>query len=353
MKIRIVGKFFDNHSLAIVNRNLALGFAELGHEVSLIALDQPDIKYKVEQDIINFLAERIETKLLNVDVELRHTYPPMWKKYNCNKIFYIQPWEYNRAPLEWMLRFEQATGVIVPSAWTRQVYIDCGIPEKQVHIVPNGYNPSLHTISGGTSKELRFLYVGSSQKRKGLDIVLSAYIETFKQLPNVSLVIRDNTNIYGGNILSDIIKINYNHGTDIHYLNEEYSEKDMADLYKSCDYLVHPFRGEGFGMHILEAAKCGCTPIVTKGGPPDEFIKGIFINSQIKVVDLVNDMHAIKPGDSLALMGMHGTILEPDKNHLVHIFKQLYTVPKTAKIDLTKEAFTWKEVAQQYVDIIK
>ena len=353
MKIRIVGKFFDNHSLAIVNRNLAMGFHKIGHEVSIIAFDRPDQKYKVNQDTVNFLAEKIESELLNVDVEIRHTYPPMWKKSNCDRIFYIQPWEYNRAPLEWVLRFEHTAGLIVPSAWTRRVYVESGIPENKVHIVPNGYNPTIYHNIARTSKELKFLYVGSSQKRKGLDIVLSAYIETFKQLPNVSLTIRDNTTIYGGDILSDILKINYHQGTKIHYLNEEYSEEDMANLYRSCDYLVHTFRGEGFGMHILEAAICGCIPIVTSGGPPDEFINGIFINSQIRIADLVNEMQAIKPGDSLSLMGMHGTVLESDKNHLAHIFKSIYNkTPYNKPTPIIKEAFTWDEIAREYIKII-
>ena len=352
MKIRIIGKFFDNHSLAIVNRNLAMGFKKLNHEVHLLALDRPDIKYKLKQDVINNLMESIETELVSgIDAEIRHTYPPIWTKSNCDNIFYIQPWEYNRAPLEWMLRFERASGVIVPSEWTKNVYIQSGL--ENVHVIPNGYSPDLHTLSNSTSRELKFLYVGSSQKRKGLDLVLSAYIETFKQLPNVSLTIRDNTTIYGGDILADIIKINYHQGTNIKYLNEEYSEEDMANLYKSHDYLLHPFRGEGFGMHILEAAKCGCIPIVTKGGPPDEFIHGIFINSQVRVADLVNEMHAIKPGDSLSLMGMHGTVLEPDKNHLAFILQQLYKHrPPKEPEKIIKQAFSWDEIAQQYIDVI-
>ena len=93
MKIRIVGKFFDNHSLAIVNRNLAMGFHNIGHEVSIIALDRPDQKYKVNQDTVNFLVEKIESELHNVDVEIRHTYPPMWKKYKRNQA-YINDYQY-------------------------------------------------------------------------------------------------------------------------------------------------------------------------------------------------------------------------------------------------------------------
>jgi len=351
MRIRLVGKFFDNHSLSIVNRNLVIQFIEAGHEVSLVALDQPDFKYKVEQDLIQALSVRIEKEVIEVDAEIRHSYPPIWRRSNCNNVWFIQPWEYNRAPLEWMINFEKFSGVIVPSEWTKQVYINCGMSENKVKVIPNGYNPLIHYSSERTTKDLRFLYVGSSQKRKGLDVLLSSYIETFKELPNVSLVIRDNTTIYGGDILDQIIKINFHQGTNIKYLNEEYSELEMADLYRSCDYLVHPFRGEGFGMHILEAAICGCTPIVTNGGPPNEFIKGLFINSSVRVTDLVNEMQAIKPGDSLAMMGMHGTVLEPDKNHLSQTFQTIYR-EKPVLPNCVQTSFNWKEIATKYIEVI-
>src|SRR5947209_4521498 len=45
----------------------------------------------------------------------------------------------------------------------------------------------------------------------------------------------------------------------------------MAALYRACDVLVHPYRGEGFAMPVLEAMACGLAVITTAGGPTDEF----------------------------------------------------------------------------------
>ena len=42
----------------------------------------------------------------------------------------------------------------------------------------------------------------------------------------------------------------------------------MAALYAACDCLVHPYRGEGFGLPIAEAMACGLPVIVTGSARP-------------------------------------------------------------------------------------
>ena len=56
------------------------------------------------------------------------------------------------------------------------------------------------------------------------------------------------------------------------YIDKNISEKEMADIYKSSNVLVHPYRAEGFAMHVQEAMACGCLPVVSAGGPTDDFI---------------------------------------------------------------------------------
>ena len=49
MKIEIIGKFYDNHSLSIINRNLAIGLNEK-HDILITPLDavNPDAGVKKE-----------------------------------------------------------------------------------------------------------------------------------------------------------------------------------------------------------------------------------------------------------------------------------------------------------------
>ncbi len=59
---------------------------------------------------------------------------------------------------------------------------------------------------------------------------------------------------------------------EIAYLTGDLSEVDLARLYAACDVLVSSYRGEGFGLPVLEAMASGRPVIVTAGGPTNEFV---------------------------------------------------------------------------------
>jgi hypothetical protein len=58
----------------------------------------------------------------------------------------------------------------------------------------------------------------------------------------------------------------------VHYIDERLAPDALPALYRAADVLVHPYRGEGFGMPILEAMACGVPAIHTAIGPSSEFV---------------------------------------------------------------------------------
>ena len=59
MKIEFVGKFYDNHSLSIVNRNIVTNISNLHPdiEIGITALDAYDPEYQVDKNIVKQLKE--------------------------------------------------------------------------------------------------------------------------------------------------------------------------------------------------------------------------------------------------------------------------------------------------------
>ncbi len=275
------GDFFAYHSLALVNRELAMALMEKGARLSLNPVRPADYEpHKGSREAK--LRRRVNKSLEYHDIYIRHFWPPKLTPptSSCPWVV-IQPWEFGFLPKEWVQVFNKYVDEMwVPSSYVRQVYIDSGIPENRVYVIPNGINPrKFHPMVPSfrlpTSKRFKFLFVGGTIFRKGIDILLKAYSETFTADDDVCLVIKDmgGQSFYKGQTAREQIKAlqKRDGAPEIVYIDRTLKEKDLIGLYTACDVLVHPYRGEGFGLPILEAMACGRPPIVTGAGAAMDF----------------------------------------------------------------------------------
>ena len=150
MIIEIVGKFYDNHSLTIINRNIALILNENDKiDLYITPLDDYNPDANLPKQIVKKLKE-LSAKSIDEnsypEVQLRHAYPPVWQwpLKAQTKVVYIQPWEYPKLPFEWQYKWETfADHVIVPSNYIRDIAIRAGLNPNDITVVPNGYNEKL------------------------------------------------------------------------------------------------------------------------------------------------------------------------------------------------------------------
>ena len=374
MLIEFVGKFYDNHSLSIVNRNIALQLHKKGYQLRIVPLDSYDPLYAVEKSDVRTLKQLEKTHEQAVpEVQLRHSYPPIWNwpASDTTKVVYIQPWEYSKAPFEWQYKFETfADALIVPSNYCKSVFAKGGLRPSNLFVVPNGYDESVFNKEPGNSVEglgintdkFNFVYVGNSQWRKGLDILLNVWARAFNRSDNSKLIIKDNPRVYGrSNTLQEIIKLQYKTGcAEIVYIDDELSPVQMADIYKASKVLVHPYRAEGFAMHVQEAIACGCLPIVSASGPTDDFIpqdKGVRIPVQQVPINIQDPgIFALKPGDAATLMSTHTFINEPSSEHLLNTLRAVYYSHDREKLmgnlkDIATPN-TWSAVVDSYAQVL-
>nr|WP_320133033.1 glycosyltransferase [uncultured Holophaga sp.] len=273
------GAFFRYHSLAHVNRQLGRRLVtHAGLEVRLLATEGLEFDPRLEPG----LASRVDAPLSGpVDVHVRHQWPPHFEPPPSGAWVVVQPWEFGGIPASWVPTFrDQVDEIWVPSAWVRDCYIQSGIPADQVHVVPNGVDPLVFSPEGPTLplpgvKGFRFLFVGGTIHRKGIDILLRAYARAFRARDEVTLVIKGQAGgVYPGSDLAEALEVfRQDPGAPgIEYLDSSLDEAGIAALYRACQVLVLPYRGEGFGLPLAEAMASGLPVITTAKGPSSDFV---------------------------------------------------------------------------------
>ncbi|MBW2429336.1 MAG: glycosyltransferase, partial [Deltaproteobacteria bacterium] len=329
------GSQFVNHSLALVNRELCIELAKRKDiELSLIPYE-PD-EFGVGEDPARFglIEERLRKPLSGVvDFHVRHQWPPNFTPPPEGHWIIIQPWEFGALPKGWVEPMETlADELWVPSNHVRDVYINSGITPDKVFVVPNGVNydqfhPQTPKFKLATTKRFKFLFVGGTIMRKGIDILLDVFTAAFSNKDDVSLVIKDmgGESFYRGQNASQMIEdIKKNPASpEILYLTGTLRYEEIAGLYTACDCLVHPYRGEGFGLPVAEAMACGLPVIVTKGGACDDFCSeknAYLIDSTVRSIHLKNHV-----------LSAPGWLLEPDKLQLMEILRFVYEQSEEAK----------------------
>jgi len=354
MKTVWEGSFFIWHSLAHVNRELASRLANLKavqgivpHERDLSgALVYPHGKQ------LRALAKAVKGPKITV----RHAFPPNFSPHD-GPVVLMQPWEFLRAPKEWVdaVNSGQVDELWCNSNFTRNCYVLSGVQPHRVRALPLGYDDKIFTPEGRRADaedeaEFRFLYVGGTIERKGIDILMRAFLAEFRRQDPVRLIVKDTatkTAYVHNNQSEPILKVvNDPNAPHVEYLDGDLTGKALADLMRSCHCLVQPYRGEGFCLPVVEAMACGLPVIVTYGGPTDDLVLhscGWKIASQrVQIAQL----HGYESIDDQGWM-------EPDQLDVQRALREAFENRKLAKAMGSRAAevakqWSWDQVAPLY-----
>jgi glycosyltransferase involved in cell wall biosynthesis len=260
------------------------------------------------------------------DVEVRHQWPPDLTPAAAGRLAVIQPWEFGAIPVDWLEPIARHVDELwVPSDHVRAMYVDAGVDADRVVTIPNGVDLEVFA-PGGPERELpgagegtRFLFVGGLIGRKGADVLFDAWRDAFARRDDVTLVLKDfgADGIYRDSGRAPILEhIASGALPRIVLIDDDLSTEEVAALYRACDVLVHPYRGEGFAMPVLEAMACGLPVIVTAGGPTDEFVPEA-------AAWRIASSRAHFPEERIDTLNTHGRpwVLEPDRDHLVALLR--------------------------------
>jgi glycosyltransferase involved in cell wall biosynthesis len=280
MKVLWSGEFFSNFSLAIVNRRLVKALLHRGNVDVAICTDP--VSERNLPPAFQIFAERSRRDPRGADVTVVNAlWPLRFGVPSSSRYVRILPWEYGSLPLEWSQELgDEYDDVWAPTHYNRDIFVNDGIPQDRTFVVPHGVDTRLFHPNGASfptdRSQFHFLFVGATIPRKGIDVLVNAYLRAFSPADAVVLTIKDvNANtFYRGNTHGEQLRVlaSTRGIARLAYVDETYDDEGVARLYRSVDCLVLPYRGEGFGMPVLEAMACGIPVIVTAGGATDDFV---------------------------------------------------------------------------------
>ena len=170
--------------------------------------------------------------------------------------------------------------------FNQEALLEIGVPLADCAIMPLGYSPEIDLIypegrpvPSPSAADLHILVVTNSHDlyRYGTDLLIQALGRAFGQDDPVVVHIKDYGGTQGNDILNQWIQAQ-DHFPRVVWHRQFLIKEDLIRLYARMDILVAPFRGEGFGMKILDAMALGIPVLMPDfGGPADFCTKDNFL----------------------------------------------------------------------------
>jgi glycosyltransferase involved in cell wall biosynthesis len=361
--IILSGPFLEHSSFARINREVGASLLQsLDFDACLEPSSHPALLSQM-MPCGDLLAKGLLRHPKHLDLTIRHQWLPDFQRPARGKLAVIVPWEYGTVPRVWVRQIEQNVDELwVPSNFVREVFVHAGVSPDRVCVIPNGFDPKVFSPEGAFSRpkgcrKFMFLFVGGAIRRKGIDLLLEAYKEAFDPGDDVTLVVSTGANpAYTHNSLSASLSefVSNPRLPHLAVLTEQLDDTTLASLYRGCDAFVLPYRGEGFGMPILEAMACGKAVITTAQGPSRDFCSP-------ETAYLVSASEARVPEDPPPLGEMAGefTWFEPDVGELaqtmLHVYQHSAEAAQRgrAAAKVARQKYNWSHITQLYRDRVR
>lgn len=247
-------------------RNLALGLAARGHDVRLRAseLSWGDIEQgaRARLEALPQVDPRVDPAGRDLaDLVLQVRSPPRCGSFAKPTMIYTQN-ALGELPPEWIDALAMADGIVVPSEFDRAVFAR---HFPRVYVAGQSADASVfkpEREERAPAETFSFLYVGSYSFRKGVDLLLEAFLTEFSAAEPVELRLHcpgagrgDEFN----HCLSTIQRLNPQGKVRLNAA--ERPPEWMNRLYNRSDCVITLSRGEGWCLPLAEALLCE-TPVI-------------------------------------------------------------------------------------------
>ncbi|PKL74994.1 MAG: hypothetical protein CVV27_17650 [Candidatus Melainabacteria bacterium HGW-Melainabacteria-1] len=280
--------------------------------------------------------------------------------------------ESNSLPRSFVEGCNRMDAIMVPSAFHVEAFRRAGVAVP-LQVIPEGvdterFNPEGPRLTS-LPQRFTFLWVAQLSYRKGFDLVLKAFLELFAEHDDVQLVMR--TYLRDGSAqdldqVAELIRlfreeelggIKRGHV----YLLDNVADVHLPALYRSSQVLLAPFRGEGWGLPMIEALASEVPVIATGWGGPLSYLNpnnATLLNYQLRPIPA--QIPKLFLAGVLEQARAEGHLLaEPDYQQLKYAMWDAYQNYFTHKAkavqarDQLQAGFRWEHAAHKFADWIE
>ena len=241
--------------------------------------------------------------------------------------------------------FRRCDGYAAISPVLEQRYHEAGLSSRKVRLLAQGVDvrrfspglcPAVREELGIPKASPVFVFVGSLIKRKGIDILLNAWIEIHKSRPDAHLILAGKNSFNNGTLDKAFL------GHQFSMLPEDAASQihqvgvrdDVARILQAADMFLFPSRREGFGTVIAEAMATGLPCVVSEQPGITDFIFGTDSPAGVSV-----------PQENSSILAEQAINLLAKKSQMQELGKR----SRKRAVDL----FDINEIVLQYVEFYK
>ncbi|HXJ92347.1 MAG TPA: glycosyltransferase [Terriglobia bacterium] len=193
--------------------------------------------------------------------------------------------ETDRLPDGWARWCNAMDEVWVPSEFNRETFAAAGVDPHRLRVLPLGvdaslFRPGSKPFQWQQARGFKFLSMFDLQDRKGMDLLLKAYLAEFKANEDVCLILKitQHTDRMADPtaLLTYFVEkeagLSLEKTPPIILVQGFVPRAELPRLYASADAFVLPSRGEGFGLPYIEALACGLPVIATRWSSHLDFL---------------------------------------------------------------------------------
>lgn len=265
-----MGPAYHRGGYGAVTRNYVSGLARVGFPVRLLPIGPRHAQ--IDSEVAKRLRSLEHAGVGSSPALVVHATPEMFRiapRLGFARRIGCTIFETDGLPAHWPKLCNAMDEVWVPSHFNAQTFAGAGVQEQKLAVIPYGIDVTAYEPSPRQrgDRPFTFLYVCEFNWRKGLDLLLEAFINEFNP-HEARLVMRVFSDGYQGVAANEVERVLYesvegrlqkpaSQRPEVTVMTDALSSADLERLYRSCDLYISTDRANGWGVPCQEAMALG------------------------------------------------------------------------------------------------